>query len=196
MSKKTLERRTIQAPISARDASGEGRPILSGYAAKFGKQSQDLGGYVEVLGPGCFAKSIAGGDQRAFWNHCYDELLGRTRSGTLRLSEDETGLRFEIDVPDTSLGRDVYELVRRGDIDGVSFGFYALADEWSEDGQLNTVTEAELIEISPVVFPAYPDTQVEARSAERLARRPAPAKRFPRAERAMRIVIADVDDGE
>jgi Escherichia/Staphylococcus phage prohead protease len=192
MKTKTLERRTIQAPITVREADGASRPILSGYAAKFGKPSQDLGGYVEVLKPGCFAQSIANGDQRAFWNHDYCDLLARTKSGTLRLKEDETGLSFEFDVPDTSLGRDLYELVKRGDVDGVSFGFYALADEWSADGKTNTVTEAELIEISPVVFPAYLDTNVEARSAERLARRPTP--RFPRLERARRIMLAD--DGE
>lgn len=189
---KTLERRTIQAPITIRDAEGSGRPILSGYAAKFNSPSQDLGGYVEVLKPGCFAKSLASGDQRAFFNHCYDDLLARKSSGTLRLWEDEIGLAYELDVPDTSLGRDVYILVKRRDIDGNSFGFYSLSDEWSEDGKTNTILEADLIEISVVVYPAYLETTVEARSADRLARRPTP--RFPRLERARRIVIAD--DGE
>jgi HK97 family phage prohead protease len=192
MSKRVLERRAIHTPIAVRDNDATGRPIISGYAAKFNSPSQDLGGFVEVLKPGCFAKSLASGDQRAFFNHCYDELLARTKSGTLRLWEDEVGLAYELDAPDTTLGRDIYALVKRGDLDGNSFGFYALADEWSEDGKTNTILEAELIEISVVVYPAYLETTVEARSADRLARRPTP--RFPRLERARRIVIAD--DGE
>ncbi len=192
MNERVLERRAIHAPITARDAEGPGRPVIAGYAAKFNSPSQDLGGFVEVLKPGCFAKSLAGGDQRAFFNHCYDELLARTKSGTLRLWEDAVGLAYELDVPDTSLGRDVYALVKRGDLDGNSFGFYAVSDEWSGDGKTDTILEAELIEISVVVYPAYLATTVEARSSDRLARRPAP--RFPRLERARRIVIAD--DGE
>lgn len=191
---RTIEYRTTRSPVLLRERDhrqppGNG-PILAGYAATFNSPSSDLGGFVEVLAPGCFTETLKTADVRAFWNHCYEHLLGRTKSGTLRLTEDETGLAFEIDVPETSLGRDTYELVKRGDIDGVSFGFFAVRDEWSPDGKVNTVLEAELIEISPVSFPAYENgPKVEARSIERLAKRPKP--RFPKLERARAIIRLD-----
>lgn len=183
MKTQVLEWRTIKASIRLRE--DEGKPArLAGYAATFENPSQDLGGHVEVLQLGCFAKSLDGGDQRAFWNHSYDDLLGRVQSGTLRLWEDEIGLAFEIDLPDTTLGRDIYQLVKRGDIDGVSFGFYAIEDRWSADGKTNTIVEAELIEISPVVFPAYLNTKVEARSKR-------PNVVYKTLERARRIIRLD-----
>jgi uncharacterized protein len=200
MHKRTLEFREIKRPVELREAVDDKPAVLFGYAATFNNPSQDLGGYTEVLGPGCFTETLKTCDARAFWNHNYDDLLGRKGSGTLRLWEDAVGLAFEIDVPDTSLGRDIYFLVKRRDVDGVSFGFYALRDEWSADGLVNTILEAELIEISPVVFPAYLNANgkgpiVEARSLlnradpERLARRPKP--RFPRLERARSIIRLD-----
>jgi HK97 family phage prohead protease len=187
---KALERRLHLSKLEVR-AEGDKSPILVGYAAVFNSESQDLGGFVEILKPGCFTETLLNGDQRALWNHCHDHLLGRTKSGTLRLAEDDHGLRFELDVPDTSLGRDVYELVKRGDVDGVSFGFYSVHDEWSADGKVNTVLEADLVEISPVVWPAYLEPKVEARSfnPDRLARRPDP--KHPRLERARRIIRLD-----
>jgi len=194
-----LEFRTRRGTLRLRDEPAT--PMLSGHAATFDSPSQDLGGYVEVLKPGCFAETLKSGDIRAFFNHGYDHLLGRTRSGTLRLEEDDVGLKFEVDLDlEIGLHNSVYRSVRRGDIDGVSFGFYALRDEWSEDGKVNTVIEASLIEISPVVFPAYLDgPRVEARSGDRfhavspdrLARRPTPGTRLPRLERARRIIRLD-----
>lgn len=195
-----LEFRTRKVAIELRD-DDPAAPKLKGYAATFNNPSQDLGGFVEMLRPGCFAKTIASDDIRAFYNHCYDHLLGRTKSGTLRLWEDEIGLAFEIDLDlSIALHAFIYKAVKRGDLDGVSFGFYALRDEWSEDGKTNTVLEAQLIEISPVVFPAYLNGPVvEARSGdrantvspERLARRPTPSSRLPRLERARRIIRLD-----
>lgn len=195
MSNRQIEYRTYRSAVSLREGEGidaSTPKCLVGYAATFGNPSQDLGGYVEVLAPGCFGNSLASGDIRAFYNHCYEHLLGRTKSGTLRLVEDATGLSFEIDMPETGLGHDVYELVRRGDIDGVSFGFFSIRDEWSEDGLTNTILEAELIEISPVVFPAYLSTSVEARSLDRLARRP--KQRFRTLDRVKIIVALDDED--
>jgi HK97 family phage prohead protease len=192
---KTAEYRATRSPVKCRAAS-DGKPaVLFGYAATFNSPSQDLGGFVEVLAPGCFTRTLQTADVRAFWNHVYDDLLGRTKSGTLRLVEDAVGLGFENDVPDTTVGRDTYVLVNRGDVDGVSFGFYSIQDEWSADGLINTILEAELIEISPVVFPAYLNgPKVEARSfnltnPDRLARRPKP--RFRTLERAKSIIRLD-----
>ena len=186
--------RTFQTSVRLREENGS-PPMLFGHAALFNSPSQDLGGFTEVLARGCFAETIAGNDIRAFFNHCHDHLLGRNKSGTLRLWEDAAGLAFELDVDETTIGRDVYRMVKRGDLDGMSFGFYAIEDEWSPDGKVNTVRKAELIEISPVVFPAYLGTKVDARcrsmDPERLARRP--KSRFPRLERARRIVRLDDD---
>ena len=197
---RVMEFRTYKATIGMRERADGGPPLLFGHAATFNSPSQDLGGYVEVLKSGCFAKTLQVDDIRAFYNHNYDHLLGRNKSGTLRLSEDEVGLPFEIDPPASGIGPYTYEMVRRGDLDGMSFGFYALADEWSPDGKVNTVIEAQLIEISPVVFPAYLNgPKVEARSGdrfhsvspERLARRPVNAPKRPRLERARRLIRLD-----
>ncbi|MEF7566439.1 HK97 family phage prohead protease, partial [Bacillus infantis] len=89
--------------------------------------------------------------------------------GTLRLYEDDIGLRFELDLPNTTLGNDAYETIKRGDVDGVSFGFSMRKQEWDEadpDNIVRTITQADLFEISPVGFPAYPDSQVSARSED------------------------------
>jgi HK97 family phage prohead protease len=187
-----LQRRTILSPVNLRDEPDKPKMIF-GYAAMFNEPSQDLGGFVEILEPGCFAKSIDGGDQRCFFNHDYNKLLGRTKSGTLRLWEDDLGLAYEDDIDDTTVGLDTYRMTKRKDLDGNSFGFYSMRDEWNKDGTVNRVLEAELIEVSPVVFPAYLQTQLQARSIiagefaqDRLARRP--STKFPRLERAKRII--------
>jgi uncharacterized protein len=93
--------------------------------------------------------------------------LGRTKNGTLRLYEDDIGLRFELDLADTTLGDDAFKTIKRGDVDGVSFGFRMRKQEWDEsdpDNVVRTIMQADLFEISPVGFPAYPDSQVAARS--------------------------------
>ncbi len=101
----------------------------------------------EQFAPGAFKDSPASGsDVRALYEHNYTQLLGRTKSGTLVLSEDDTGLRFELTPPNTQLGNDVLELVERGDISGMSFGFRALKEAWDigQSPYLRTVTAAEL----------------------------------------------------
>lgn len=197
-----LEFRTHRAAMELRDDTPT--PRLCGYAATFDSESQDLGGYVETLRRGCFAATLAKDDIRAFYNHCYDHLLGRTKSGTLRLWEDEKGLRFEIDLDlSIALHAFVYKAIKRGDLDGVSFGFYALRDAWSSDGKVNEVIEAQLIEISPVVFPAYLNgPKVEARSGdfphsvspERLSRRPVPTPTRAPMSRARALNLARLAD--
>lgn len=147
---------------------------LVGYAAVFGSRSQDLGGFVEVIAPGAFTRTLDhGGDVVVSFNHDVNLLLGRTSSGTARLSVDEVGLRYEVDVPDTSLGKDVLELARRGDLNGSSFTFSTTSSgsEWSTDDngvRVRTLTEVRLFELGPVVSPAYLDTSVAARSLEAL----------------------------
>jgi len=138
---------------------------LAGYAAVFGLEA-DLGTFRERIAPGAFAASLAGGgDILALVDHDPSSLLARTRTGTLRLSEDRRGLAFELDVPDTTLGRDITALAERGDLGGGSFGFLVAPGGERWQGNLRTLTAVDLREISVVhAWPAYEATSVAARS--------------------------------
>ncbi|SPW64601.1 putative head maturation protease of prophage [Escherichia coli] len=117
-----------------------------------------MGEFYEKFQRGAFSEWLAAGnDVRGLYEHDHSMLLGRTRSGTLKLEEDETGLRFELTPPDTSTGRDVIELVKRGDISGMSFGFRSRKDVWdtTTDPCVRTVLVAELYEITVTSVPAY-----------------------------------------
>ncbi len=147
-----------------------GAPKITGYAAVFNMMSEDLGFFREIIMPGAFDRALREGhDVRALWNHNPDVVLGRTKSGTLALSVDEKGLLVSITPPDTQAARDVVESIKRGDVDGMSFGFRTLGDNWrTEEGeQIRELTDVELVDVSPVAFPAYPQTQVSARALER-----------------------------
>lgn len=160
-----LERRTYTAPIEFR-SSGEGRITAAGYAAVFNKLSQNLGGYVEQMAPGAFTQTITQQDVRALYNHDPNLLLGRMSSGTLRLAEDGTGLSYEIDLPDTTVGRDVATMLERRDLTGSSIGFRIVDAEPGETDQgfpLVTIKAASLRDVGPVTFPAYEDTEASLR---------------------------------
>lgn len=168
-----MERRTF--PIrELRVVEGEeGKPPrITGYAAVFNERSVDLGGFVEEIEPGAFKKTLSEGDVRSLWNHNPDYVLGRTKSGTLVLEEDEFGLRFEASPPDTQWARDAMVTMRRGDVDQASFGFDAIRDNWRQDGELvvRRLVEVALYDVSPVTFPAYPQTSAEVREKVRLLR--------------------------
>ena len=121
---------------------------------------------------GAFTDSLTKDDQRAFVNHDSTRLLARRTANTLRLSEDSKGLRFEADLPDTSYARDVLASIERGDINGMSIGFVATKRtsdyDVNADTVLHTILRAELIEVSPVTFPAYEGTSVSTRLQEEL----------------------------
>lgn len=164
-----IEARMVHEPVSVR-AEGETR-TLDGYAAVFGQETV-IGDYFrEVIEPGAFAAAIKGGDVRGLFNHDPNMVLGRTASKTMRLEEDKHGLRYIIDPPDTTLGKDVMTLVERGDVTGSSFGFTVKTDEWTratKPGELplRTIKEVEwLRDVGPVTFPAYEETTVQARDA-------------------------------
>jgi HK97 family phage prohead protease len=144
-------------------ATGNGM-TFNGYAAVFNSPSEPMP-FIERIRPGAFAKSL--GEKRnikMFLNHNSDVLLGATRSGTLRLSEDDRGLRVDADLPDTSAGRDTAALLKRGDIDSISFGFQVVKDEWSEKQQHREIVEARLFEVSAVTgWPAYAATSATVR---------------------------------
>ena len=155
------------------DKDEEGNMNIRGYAAVFDSLSKPIFGmFKEVLRKGAFKKSIKEADVRSLWNHEDGKPLGRLGNDTLTLKEDRQGLAFENTLPDTTWGRDAYESISRGDVGGMSFRFIPIKEVWHEEtdketGQLKEVTrelkEVELIEVSPVTFPAYEGTEVEAR---------------------------------
>jgi HK97 family phage portal protein/HK97 family phage prohead protease len=154
------------------NTAGTGGTEGTGYAVKWDQLSENLGwGYKfrERFRKGAFTESLRNDTQKAFWNHNSDIVLGSTKSGSLRLAEDDVGLRFEIDIPATTGGDDAYKIIKRGDVDGVSFGFEMQTEEWDESDEANilrTIIKAKLYEVSPTPFPAYPQTEIQARSAE------------------------------
>lgn len=161
------ERRFAVGSVELRAVDADAAPIAEGYAAVFGRRSLDLGGFTEVIDPAAFTKTVREADVVALWNHDDNALLGRVTSGTLRLSIDEHGLRYDVDLPDTSAGRDLLALLKRKDVRGSSFGFRTIRDKWDqdEDGLITrTLLEVALIDVSPVARPAYPDTDAALRS--------------------------------
>ncbi|PFE03808.1 HK97 family phage prohead protease [Bacillus sp. AFS023182] len=160
---KTKETRTFDiTKLNTRDATEETPSIITGYAAVFNSKTSIGGWFDEVIEPGAFARSLSeNGDIRALFNHNWDNVLGRTKSGTLRLEEDERGLKFEIELPNTSVGRDLAESMSRGDINQCSFGFWITEENWDYNVEpaLRTIKEVELYEISVVSIPAYDDTE-------------------------------------
>jgi HK97 family phage prohead protease len=163
----TIERRYLPA-TELRTSEDSGVRHIIGYAAVFNSLSEDLGGFREKIAPGCFGRAIKDCDVRALWNHNSDCVLGRNKSGTLALSEDAHGLKIDCTPPDAQWARDLMTSIDRGDIDQMSFGFSTITDSWGmEEGQdVRTLVDVDLYDVSPVTFPAYPDTQVAVRSKE------------------------------
>jgi uncharacterized protein len=157
-----IERRSVPTEFEVRQQP-TGKVVIEGHAAVFSRLSRNLGGFVEQIDPSAFDKTLADNpDVRALINHDPTHLLGRTRSGTLRLSKDDIGLVYEVDVPDRSDARDLLVSMERGDITQSSFAFFMIDDEWGKTEQefpLRTVTAASLHngDVSPVTYPAYED---------------------------------------
>lgn len=171
---KGIERRSLTAaPI----IEGDSRMVI-GYATVFEQDSEVLtdfmsGSFIERIERGAFDGVLEDSDVLALLNH--DEsrgLLARYRNGvgTLRLSIDERGLRYEFEAPHTAIGDEVLEGIRRGDISGSSFAFEVLEDEWNYDGEVpkRTIrTIGAIYDVSPVYHPAYKGTEVSLRSIEK-----------------------------
>jgi hypothetical protein len=182
---------------------GDGPPKIAGYAAVFDQPSEImselLGSYREFIKPGAFARSISqGADVRALLNHNPDFVLGRTKNSTLTLREDDKGLWYEVRPPETQWARDLITTMRRGDIDQSSFAFRIAKEEWREgklpDGKKideRLVIEAQLFDISPVTYPAYPQTTSAVRSAPDLGIDDDVLRAFERARRSLPL-----SDGE
>lgn len=161
------ERRCAPTEFEVRARAGDsGGVVVEGHAAVFNRLSRDLGGFVEQIAPTAFDRSLGDNpDVRALINHDSSALLGRTRSGTLRLSKDSEGLHYEIDMPDRQDARDLLVSMERGDITHSSFAFYVMrnGDTWDQTEQgmaLRTLTAVSIHngDVSPVTYPAYEDT--------------------------------------
>ena len=133
----------------------------------FDSPSEDLGGFVEYVAPGAFKRSLqARNEIKLLWNHDTGEPLASVRGGSLRLEEDNRGLKVTAKLPNTTRGRDVAELLRSKVIDSMSFGFNVIKDNWSKDGQTRTLEAIRLHEVSIVSYPAYKATTAQVRSVE------------------------------
>lgn len=161
--------RSLQTELTTR-AEGDGQDLyIEGYFVVFNRQTELWPGAYEEVAPGAFDNTL-GDDIRALINHDTTLVLGRNKAGTLELKVDSHGLwgRVKINPNDTD-AMNLYQRVKRGDVDQCSFGFDILAEttDWREDGTVKwTITEVKLYEVSVCTFPAYQDTAVQARKAE------------------------------
>lgn len=165
------ERRHYQGELVLEERQDGAAARIKGLAAVYDSLSVDFGGFREKIRPGAFRAVLAANpDVRALVNHSANRMIGRTKSGTLILSEDQRGLHYEVEVADTSAGRDAIEQIKRGDLDGSSFAFRVEEAEWREEEGV-TIREiiqfSELADVGPVTYPAYEDTTVAMRSLER-----------------------------
>lgn len=187
-----IERRFI-APLELR-VDGDKAKRLMGYAAVFNSLT-DLYWYREQIAPACFADTIGADDIRGLFNHDPNMILGRNRAKTLILKEDERGLWFEIDVPDTQVGRDTVTSVQRGDVTGCSFEFRTMKDAWDysdENHPVRTLQKVQLFDVGPVTYPAYTDTSVAARSRDAWLKGQGPAPASVRARMEMKLRLAQI----
>lgn len=139
---------------------------LRGYAAIFNELSEELDwGFRERILPGAFKTSLIK-DVKALVGHDSKQIIGRTTNKTLALEEKDKGLYVEITPPDTTIGRDLVETVKRGDLDQMSIGFMVVTQRWAKEDkkEIRELVEVDLFEVSVVAFPAYPQTSVAVRS--------------------------------
>lgn len=144
---------------------GDGEPRVEGYVNEFGKLSGDLGGFREMTERGAFKSSVEARQVVALWQHKSDDPIGRQDNGLVELREDDTGLWFAIDR--AALTERQFELIANGTVRNMSFGFYTRSDRWEKrDGEdVRILEDVDLLEISPVTFPAYPDSSAAVRAA-------------------------------
>lgn len=187
-----IERRAFASDFLIEEEENK-TPKIIGYAAKFNSLSEEMYGFREKIDRGAFAEAIKNSDVRALFNHDPNIVLGRSKAGTLILTEDDIGLRYEITPPDTQTARDIIESIRRGDISQSSFAFSMGGggdEEWQELPDCKAVRTikkvSRLFDISPVTYPAYSDTESGIRSTEEVFKeyRSQIVKASPEPERA------------
>jgi len=165
----TRQTRSLRTELKTRAEGDGGELVIEGYFSVFGRETELWPGAFEEIAPGAFANTLSN-DIRALINHETRLVLGRNKSGTLELREDSYGLWGQIKInPNDTDAMNLYERVKRGDVDQCSFGFNIVREdtEWREDGSVKwTIREVDLHEVSVVTFPAYEDTGVAARKQQ------------------------------
>lgn len=148
-------------------SADNGDKYIEGYFAVFEQETEICDKWYEKISPGAFKNSLSNNDIRCLFNHEDGFVLGRSAANTLELKEDVHGLWGRVKInPDDRSAMDVYARVERGDISGCSFGFFPIKEQYEDrsDGSvLNTIVEADTIEVSVCTFPAYPQTEIQAR---------------------------------
>lgn len=175
----TVERRhtpNARASVKVVKRAEGDPPVISGYAAVFynaddpGTEYELWDCMVERIASGAFDRALREAhDARGLFNHDANMLLGRVSSGTLKLSVDEIGLRYELSPPDTQAGRDVVVSIERGDLSGSSFAFVPTRSVWIEEGDrcIRMIEDLDLYDVCPVTYPAYKSTSTHMRSQDR-----------------------------
>ncbi len=172
MAENQIERRFYTAGLRFEKRAGDDPPTLRGHAAVFNKVTELWPGVREIIAPGAFARALRERqDVKALVNHDAGKLLGRTKVGTLELNEDKIGLRSIIFPPNTTVAADTMELVQRGDLDQMSFGFRVPEDgdtitELQGGELLRTLVDVDLVDVSVVTFPQYPEASVSVRECD------------------------------
>ena len=178
MNLETVQRRftpqtETRRKIEVRGEESERMKIV-GYSAVFFREGHPETAYrmfddlEERILPGAFDRALKEKqDVRGLFNHDPSKILGRTKAGTVKLSIDDIGLRYEIDVPDTTAGRDTVESLKRGDVDGSSFAFLPVSTRWLEEEDLlvREVVDLDLFDVGPVTYPAYEGSTSGVRAA-------------------------------
>lgn len=187
-----IEKRAASIGMASVDS---GRTI-EGYAALFNSRTEIWPGFYEEIAPGAFKDAIGKSDVRALFNHDQNRILARTSSGTLQIGEDDKGLWYRFEMPDTTEGNDLLTMIKRGDISQSSFAFTVKASEWIEENDnttLRIIKECEqLFDVSPVTYPAYQDTSVTARKkAEESPQTPVIVLDFSHLDRDIQLLELD-----
>lgn len=165
------EVRYFPTRLEVRGLGGDEPPVVVGYATVYDEPYEVwdwLGSYTEEVTKGAASKTVKEADVRYFYNH--DGLvLARTRPGTLKLSDDDHGVRYEATL-DTrqSVAMDLAYAIDRGDLDGSSMAFEVLRQEWNGDYDYRWIKELKLFDVSTVAFPANPATDAGLRMQEAL----------------------------
>ena len=165
------EIRVMKTNFEVKNSEENEKTKVVGYAALFDDPADENMGFIEKISPGAFDKALKKSDTRALINHNPEKILGRVKSGTLKLKEDSKGLYYEVDPPETTYAQDLMKSMDRGDIDQSSFGFTVSVEKWDDSGDVpvRTIVEVdELFDVSPVTYPWYENTESGLKNREKV----------------------------
>ncbi|SFL93967.1 HK97 family phage prohead protease [Halanaerobium salsuginis] len=165
------EIRVMKTNFEVKNGEENEKTKVVGYAALFDDPADENMGFIEKISPGAFDKALKKSDTRALINHNPEKILGRVKSGTLKLKEDSKGLYYEVDPPETTYAQDLMKSMDRGDIDQSSFGFTVSVEKWDDSGDVpvRTIVEVdELFDVSPVTYPWYENTESGLKNREKV----------------------------